>query len=310
MLGVLFISKKNIVIYVDGDRLNVLTFENTVARILESNNIKIGPKDELTPGLSYSVHDKDIIYIKKAVNVTVSVDDKDIKILSCKGNVLQLLMDEKIKLNPEDTVEPSEGAYLTEGMKVKVTRVNTITLLETQPLDYKTVINYDSGVNNTERRVINEGSVGERELATNVVYVNGKETARSLVKESVTKSPVDKVIIQGTYPLMPVSRGGDSIPYSRIINVKATAYSSIHGIGTTYTASGRRAVRDPEGYSTIAVDPSVIPLGTQVFVQGYGFAIAADTGSAVKGNFIDVYFDLNSQACSWAVKYVNVYILK
>lgn len=310
MLGVLFISKKNIVIYVDGDRLNVLTFENTVARILESNNIKIGSKDELTPGLSYSVHDKDVIYIKKAVNVTVSVDGKDIKVLSCKGNVFQMLMDEKIKLDPEDKVEPSEGSYLTEGMKVNITRVNTITLIETQQLDYKTVINYDSNVNNTERSVINEGSVGEKELATNVVYVNGKESARSLVKDSITKSPVDKVIIQGTYPLMPVSRGGDSIPYSRIINVKATAYSAIHGIGTTYTASGRKAVRDPDGYSTIAVDPSVIPLGTQVFVQGYGFAIAADTGTAVKGNFIDVFFDTSGEVHNWAVKYVNVYILK
>ena len=97
--------------------------------------------------------------------------------------------------------------------------------------------------------------------------------------------------------------------YSRIIKVKATAYSAVHGIGTTYTSSGRKAVRNHDDYSTIAVDPNVIPIGTKLFVEGYGFAVAADTGTAIKGNAIDVFFDTRRESSKWAVKYVNVYVL-
>lgn len=82
------------------------------------------------------------------------------------------------------------------------------------------------------------------------------------------------------------------------------------GVGKTYTATGRKAVRDPSGYSTIAVDPKIIPYGTKMYIEGYGYALAADTGGAIVGNKIDVYFDTKNEALNWGVKHVNVYILK
>ena len=72
---------------------------------------------------------------------------------------------------------------------------------------------------------------------------------------------------------------------------KSTAYS-----GDGITASGAGTKRDAGGYSTIAVDPRVIPLGSRVYVEGYGYAIAEDTGGAIKGNIIDVFFPSTSEA--------------
>lgn len=63
------------------------------------------------------------------------------------------------------------------------------------------------------------------------------------------------------------------------------------------------------GMSTIAVDPSVIPLGSKVYVDGYGYAIAADTGSAIKGNIIDLYLNSASECDSWGRRQVNVLIV-
>jgi len=60
----------------------------------------------------------------------------------------------------------------------------------------------------------------------------------------------------------------------------------------------------------IAVDPTVIPLGTKLYVEGYGFATAEDTGSMIKGNTIDVYFDSEAECYAWGIKYPKVYILK
>jgi len=59
----------------------------------------------------------------------------------------------------------------------------------------------------------------------------------------------------------------------------------------------------------VAVDPKVIPMGTKLYVEGYGEAIAADQGGAIKGNRIDLYFDTHQQALNYGMKTVNVTIL-
>lgn len=87
-------------------------------------------------------------------------------------------------------------------------------------------------------------------------------------------------------------------------NMSSTAYT---GGGTT--ATGLKPVRDPNGISTIAVDSSVIPLGSKVFVSGYGVAIASDTGAAINGNIIDVYFDSLEECTAWGRRSVTVEIL-
>lgn len=102
-----------------------------------------------------------------------------------------------------------------------------------------------------------------------------------------------------------LSRGmSSSTSYSQVLSLQATAYS-----GDTFTASGTPTKRDINGYSTIAVDPRVIPLGSRVYVEGYGYAIAEDTGGAIKGNIIDVFFYSESEAQSWGRRSVKVYIL-
>jgi len=102
-----------------------------------------------------------------------------------------------------------------------------------------------------------------------------------------------------------LSRGTSKpISYSQVLNMESTAYS-----GDGITASGAVTKRDVNGYSTIAVDPRVIPLGSRVYVEGYGYAIAEDTGSAIKGNIIDVFFQSKSEAISWGRRSVNIYIL-
>ena len=84
----------------------------------------------------------------------------------------------------------------------------------------------------------------------------------------------------------------------------ATAYC---GGGTT--ASGLECVRKPDGISTVAVDPNVIPLGTFMYIEGYGYAVAADTGGAIKGNKIDIYYDYEHECNNWGVQNVKVTIL-
>jgi 3D (Asp-Asp-Asp) domain-containing protein/LysM repeat protein len=92
------------------------------------------------------------------------------------------------------------------------------------------------------------------------------------------------------------------------ITVKATAYTaSCEGCSGT-TATGLDLNENPDA-KVIAVDPSVIPLGSKVYVEGYGEAIASDTGGAIKGNRIDVFIPTEDKALEWGRKEVKVQIL-
>lgn len=94
------------------------------------------------------------------------------------------------------------------------------------------------------------------------------------------------------------------VPFLKKFTVFATSYDkNCQGCNAT-TASGL-----PTGFGVVAVDPKVISLGTRLYIPGYGVAIAGDTGSAIKGNKIDLGFD-NIKTGWWSARFVEVYILR
>lgn len=95
----------------------------------------------------------------------------------------------------------------------------------------------------------------------------------------------------------------------KTLSMRATAYTAYCEGCSGITANGTD-IRSNPNLKVIAVDPRVIPLGTKVWVEGYGEAIAADTGGAIKGNKIDVFIPSEGQARKWGVKQVTVKILK
>jgi len=103
------------------------------------------------------------------------------------------------------------------------------------------------------------------------------------------------------------------------LSVVATGYTA--GIESTgkrpghpqygITYSGVKVRRDKNKISTIAADPSILPLGTVLFIPGYGYGIVADTGSAIKGNKIDLYYKTTKQVYKeWGKKTLKVHIIK
>lgn len=89
-------------------------------------------------------------------------------------------------------------------------------------------------------------------------------------------------------------------PSGRTMTMEATAYTATGNL----TASGTRA-----RVGAVAVDPNVIPLGTRLYIEGYGYATAEDTGGAIKGNIIDLYMNSNSEVYNWGRRPVKVTIL-
>lgn len=317
---VVYGARKTITVSIDGNNSKVTTFGSTYKAALASSKIKVGPKDKTTPSLSDDVKDGSTLAIERAVKVEVDVDGKKLKFQSAESNVEKMFEAEGIAMKSYDKVSPSKAQPITDGMVVVVTRVETKDIKESKSIDFSTVKNNDNSIAQGKSKVVTDGKNGKKEITTRVIFENGKEVVRKIVSEVVTLNPVTKVIASGTKAVeaqpdiklvavgsskvSSVSRGGQALS-GRSMRMRATAYA-----GGTVTASGTVARRNSSGNSSIAVDPRVIPLGTKLYVEGYGYATAEDTGGAIKGNTIDLYYNTNAEASSWGVKNVNVYFVK
>ena len=117
-------------------------------------------------------------------------------------------------------------------------------------------------------------------------------------------SPIHKVPSL-SLDINPFAKSWPSPPsYKDIYTVEATAYT-----GDTITATGTTPTHNPDGISTIAVDPTIIPLGSRVYIPGYGEAIASDTGLAIKGNKIDLFLNSEKECIDFGKQNVTLYVL-
>lgn len=169
---------------------------------------------------------------------------------------------------------------------------------------------------NEENLVAHAFSVINSQSSTSNDIQNSVDTLKSLLLQLNTASVKQKTtdyISLGTKKLsamiakskQSVNRGGD-VSYKSKANytMNATAYT-----GGGLTAMGLKPVRNQSGISTIAVDPSVIPLGTEVYIPGYGYAICSDTGGLIKGNIIDLYMNSEAESLNWGRRTVTVSII-
>jgi len=170
--------------------------------------------------------------------------------------------------------------------------------------------------NPTLRESSSELRSGDTKTVRNGISTNQKTVNRedSKDKQPAAKKPVDRSSKRSTKPenLKFAKRGNyPSRGYfsgRRIIEMHATAYTAAPSENGGNT-SGRTAIGLKIGHGVVAVDPRVIPLGTRLFIEGYGHAVAADTGSAIKGHRIDLGVDTRRESNRIGRRRVKVHIL-
>ena len=151
--------------------------------------------------------------------------------------------------------------------------------------------------------VVTEGENGRKIITTKITYYNGEELDRDVV-DIKTDKPVNKMISRGTKIVWKTLQTPDGeIRYWKKMRVYATHYDSRCPGCNDWTAIGMRA-----GKGVIAVDPKVIKMRSQVYIPGYGKAVAGDTGGAIKGNIIDLGFD-DARTAGWRAQYVDIYLM-
>nr|WP_237690994.1 3D domain-containing protein [Paenibacillus caui] len=305
-------GRKSIQLKVDGKTMAVETRQTNVEDFLKEQEIVIKTEDAVTPAIDNKLKDGDQVVVDHAAPVTVIADGKNSKRFTTADTVKIALLEAGVSVAEQDKVYPSLDSQVTPEMKIRVVRVNKITVRQPVSVPFQTVKTSDPKLLAGKTKVIQDGSNGQTVHYVEKVFQDGQLISKRWVSKAVAKPATARVIAVGTKKPEPVktavlaasitrtsnkvkisgsgsiTKNGISFSYKKVLkNVSMTAYSAEEdGIGTK-TASGTRVT---EG-RTIAVDKNVIPLGWWVYIEGLGFRRAEDTGGAIKGNKIDVYYD-------------------
>ncbi len=240
--------------------------------------------------------------------VMLRADGQTRTISTHAATVADLLREQQATLDTLDRCSLPLHAPITNGLKVVVTRVSYQKVVERFPIAGKVVRRYSPAVRTGVVVVKQDGKPGEVIKKFAEVRKNGVLVSRKKVAQSVTK-PTPKVVVIGLRGYRLASRGAfdrNQFAGRRALTMSSTGYygPNCGGDGRGLTCLGWRA-----RYGIVAVDPRVIPLRTRLFIEGYGYAVAGDTGGAIKGNRIDLGFNSAGEANRHGRKRVRVFIL-
>ncbi len=294
---------------INEEETKVWTTTETVQELLESQNIKVTEHDKVEPDLSASIKANMEVLVESAFQLTMNVGGEEKQVWTTSTTVADFLEKQNITLNELDRVEPGLEEMVVADATVSVTRVEKVTDVVEESVDYAVVTKKDSSLAKGTEKVVNKGETGKVAKHYEVIMENGKEVSRELLKTETLKESKDRIVAVGTKVVeqTQVSRGSGTVASE--FYVSSTAYTAYCNGCSGVTSTGINLKANPNA-KVIAVDPSVIPLGTKVYVEGYGYAIAGDTGSAIKGNKIDVFFATKAEAYRWGRKSVKIKIIK
>jgi uncharacterized protein YabE (DUF348 family) len=286
---------------IDGEEvIPVTTFALTVGQALKTAGLEIRPEDKVIPCTASPLQDGMEIHILRAEEVRLEVDGKEWKVLLACPDPLELLQKEQVYTGPLDQLEINLESAEAGGGYIKLTRIQEKTVEETIPLPFDTFHQPDGQMERGQRAVLQEGKNGWARQEVLILTVNGQETERKVLHTEILAKPQRKIVAYGILDQSrPVARG-HLVNVHKAMTMEATAYTHTGNP----TATGIYPYR-----GVIAVDPKVIPLGTRVYVEGYGYAQAQDTGGLIKGDRIDVFMDTEQEARQWGRRIVQVYLL-
>jgi uncharacterized protein YabE (DUF348 family) len=298
-------------VYLDDDgTVSVLyTTLPTVGEVLRAEGITLYLGDEVHPSLGSRVSSGIRVYIRRARPVEIAVDGRIIKGRTRGQTVAEVLTEQGITLMGSDYVEPAPDTPVLDDMRIRVVRVREEIVVEQEPIAFETAWQPDAEMELDQRRLVQEGAEGVNRRRWRVVYHDGQEVSRTLEDEWVAVEPTTRIIAYGTKIVIRELQTPDgTFQYWRKIRMLATAYTEAtcgkdpdHPYyGITYLGwKMRRGI--------VAVDPRVINLRSKVYVFGYGEGVAGDTGGGIKGQRIDLGYDVDNFV-PW-YRWVDVYVL-
>ena len=305
------VNAKQIVIKDNNVRFTYDTPKKTVEKFLRDNDIELGEYDKINVPLDTIVYDGMTIEISRAVPIRLNYNGTESIIYTPVATVGDFLEQQDIKLTPKDDIDVALDTTIEKDLEIKIHVYDVETVTVDEVIPFGTVFEDSSSLSKGESQVKQQGQDGKKKVTYQIKYINGLETERTILNTEIIEAAVNKVVLCGTKQTVTVDKGKNK-NVKQVIPMSATGYCNCfkccgknpgdYGYGVT--ASGLKTRR-----GVVAVDTSVIKLGTKLYIEGYGEAVAGDTGSAIKGNRIDLFFETHDEALAFGRRNVNVYVL-
>ncbi|HNT74086.1 MAG TPA: ubiquitin-like domain-containing protein [Anaerolineae bacterium] len=292
-----------------GTQTRFYTYANTVGAALFQAGLRLYRADQVYPDPATPVQHGMHVRIERSVPAAVRVDGHLLRTRTHRTRVGEVLADLGITLNGQDYSTPPLEASLGDGGEIQVVRVAETVIVEQSPIPFDAIWQPDPNSEIDTQGLLQEGEPGVLERRIRLRYENEQVVDRRVEGESVVLAPVDRVMGYGTKIVVrQLATPSGTVEYWRVYRMLATSYSAgTAGVSPSSPYYGRTATGLQMRHGIVAVDPSVIRLGSQVYVPGYGIGLAADTGGAIGGRRIDLGYD-DSNLELW-YRWVDVYLL-
>lgn len=315
---------KTTYVITDGSRVLVHTTSATDPEaVLAEAGLTLGADD------TYTTQDGEggsSINVRRSRTVLIDYYGEQMEAESYGETVENLLARLNLSWGEDDLISMPLEAEVFDGMELSIASVIKQTQTYTAVLSHETVYCNDASLPSGIEQVLTEGVDGQVLCEAQVTYINGVESERTLLSETVITQPVDEVIAVGCgagiataaekeaelvigdgFIILPT---GEVLTYTDVAEFRATAYTHTDAGCDFITATGT-TVR----WGTVAVDPRVIPYGTRMFIVTsdgsfiYGVATAEDCGSAIKGDRLDLYMPTYAECIQFGFQRCKVYFL-
>ncbi len=303
------------------------------ADFLKENGVELSVGDEMNVKKDAPLLEGMVVSIDRAIPVTVVSGGRRLAAGIRSGTVADALKSAGVRPDENDRVSPSLDTKVRAGMTINHTVVEVAYISRTELVPYKTVYKRTSSLSKGKEKIEKYGVNGKVSHKIRINYEDGKEVSRYEIDSSVVRNPSDEVVLIGTKVASVATSGGSGSSGSSSSSGSTGSSSSgssgsgaVSGVlspskirttkrmsATAYTFTGHRtATGTYPRRGTVAVNPSVIPYGTRLYIEGYGYGVAEDTGSFIysHSNRIDLFMESLGQCYSWGCRTVNVYILK
>jgi 3D (Asp-Asp-Asp) domain-containing protein len=274
------------------------------SKILKDQGIIINQGDVLKgPDALYAFSKIEII---RGFDITLRNGNQTLQVKCVKSSIADILKQNGVSYDDDDILSHKPDDIISEPTLVSVDHIEKKVVKEVVSIPSKTNYIRSSDIFIGRHVELTAGVNGQKNVESEVVYKNNQEVSRTVLSEEIISQPVDHVVKVGTKGSTLTSRG-ESLRFSRVIDVKAYAYSSgyITAIGTKPRVG------------VVAVDPKVIPLGSRLYIESidgeswaYGYAVAEDTGGMIKGNTVDLYMQTKDLCKQFGIRQARVYILE
>jgi uncharacterized protein YabE (DUF348 family)/3D (Asp-Asp-Asp) domain-containing protein len=295
---------------VERGQMTVLhTTAATIGEALTREGITLYLADGVTPALGKPVAEGMVVNIDRSTPVTVQSDGRLLRTRTHRETVEDVLSELGLVLTGMDYTTPTLASPVRADMAIRVIRVRDRFLVEDEPIPFEVLWQPDPELEIDNHRLLQEGSPGILQRRVRVRYEDDQVVRRQVEGQYVAVPPKNKIQGFGTKVVVrTLDTPAGPIEYWRVYRMLATSYSaSTAGVSPTNPYYGRTRIGLPAGYGIVAVDPTWIPLGSNVYVPGYGTALAGDTGGKIKGKRIDLGYD-DASLVLW-YSWVDVYVL-